>query len=68
MKTITVNVFNVTSTDENNYMHCITMPNYKQMGRTINWLRQYVKEQGANDFNFRRMVFYVFQANMWEIK
>lgn len=68
MKTITVNVFNISSVDDKNYLYCIKMPDYKQWARRIKFLRQHVKEQGANDYNFGRIRYYVFQANMWTMR
>ena len=68
MKKITVNVYNSTFADKDNYMNCFEMPKYKQMSRTKKFLKNYVKEQSANDFNFGRHMFYVFESNTFVIK
>jgi len=65
---ITINVYNVDHTNANNYITSIEIPNYKQMGRTLKFLRDYVKRQRANDFNHRIMRFYVFHSNTFLIK
>ena len=68
MKKITINVFNVSHVDSKNYITSIEMPQYKQLKRIKRFLAQYVKQQGANDFNHGRMRFYVFQANTFVLR
>jgi hypothetical protein len=63
LKTIVVNVYNVTHTNPKNYITAIEIPMYKQTTRTARYLKNYVKMQRANDFNHRRMRFYEFLSN-----
>ena len=63
LKTIVVNVYNVTHTNPKNYITAIEMPMYKQVTRTAKYLKNYVKMQRANDFNHGRIRFYEFVAN-----
>jgi hypothetical protein len=63
MKMITVNVFNMSHVDNDNYITSIEMPEYKYFRATLNHLRDYVKKQNANDFNHKKMRFYVFESN-----
>ena len=59
---ITVSVFNTTNTESKNYITSIEMPKYKQMGRTVNYLREYIKTQSAFDETHRRIRYYVFES------
>lgn len=65
MNTIVVNIYNGTYTDEKNYLTCIEMPKYKQVKRSVTFLRNWLKLQKGNDFNHRRIMYYVFEANMF---
>ena len=68
MKKIIVNVFNVTHTDSKNYITSIEIPDYKRMGNTMKYLKNYIKSQAPNDCNNLHMRFYVFYSNTFLIK
>ena len=68
MRTHTINVFNIDCLSTDNYITSIEMPRYKQTKRVFDFLRAYVKRQGATDFNQGKMRFYVFQSNTFVIK
>ena len=67
MSKIVVNVFNTTM-ESKDYITCIEMPKFKQMGRTINYLREYVKLQSGGDSNHYRIRYYIFQSNTFVLK
>jgi len=63
MRNIECNVYNTTHTENKNYITTIKVPKYKQIGRTVSFLRNYLREQSMNDFNHSRMRFYVFKSD-----
>lgn len=67
-KKITINVFNVTHTNKNNYLYSFKIKQYKQLKRTVNAIKKHLKDQKFNDNNQLTIRFYVFQSNTFLFK
>ena len=61
-----IDVYTVSHTDNTNYINTINIPSYKQLKRTKDYLREYVRIQKDHDKG--RLRYYVFHnPNQWVI-
>ena len=64
LEQISVNVYGSSSLDNNSYICTIEMPLYKQVARTVKYLKKYVALQKANDLRHQRIRNYSFRASI----
>tara|TARA_R110002020_G_scaffold386997_1_gene597735 strand:+ start:818 stop:1078 length:261 start_codon:yes stop_codon:yes gene_type:complete len=63
LEKISVNVYNSSALDNNSYICTIEMPLYKQVARTVRYLKKYVELQKENDLKHQRIRNYSFRAS-----
>ena len=61
MKKLTLQVFNTSVTNLSNYITTIEIPDYKQQGRTIKYLRDWIYKQSLYDEKNKSIRYYVFR-------